>query len=89
MPSACRWADLTPYGLNTVPYIWLPHFFRTSVAAFTSSAGTAQVFSTIIKARPRYLRLTCSKVPKLYIVSVDGKPEYVGRRRMRANDYGN
>jgi len=44
-----------PYGLNTVPYVWQPHFFRTSVAAFTSSASTAQVFSTNIEARPRYL----------------------------------
>src|SRR5258708_39082046 len=30
------------------------------------------------KGTPKFSRLTCSKVPKLYIVSVDGKPVYVG-----------
>jgi len=29
------------------------------------------------KGTPKFSRLTCSKVPKLYIVSVDGKPVYI------------
>ena len=30
------------------------------------------------KGTPKFSRLTCSKVPKLYVVSVDGNPVYVG-----------
>lgn len=49
--------------------------FNEKTFAITCSRGTAE-----------FSQLACSKIPKLYIISVDGRPIYVGitKRPMRA-----